>query len=71
MPLLLSLFLSVLGVAGLLWALEWMDPSFKSERQIARYLDVPVLGSMPDLNKITNSMTPQDEPQRSEATRLA
>jgi hypothetical protein len=28
---------------------EWADQSFKSERQVARYLDVRVIGVMPDL----------------------
>lgn len=31
---------------------ELADPAFKSERQISRYLDLPVIGVMPDLNSI-------------------
>jgi capsular polysaccharide biosynthesis protein len=37
----------------LMGILEWSDPSFKSERQMSRYLDLPVIGSVPDLNKIS------------------
>jgi len=36
--------------------LEWFDPSFKSERQIAQYLELPILGSIPDLNKISAAL---------------
>jgi len=36
----------------ILGMLEWADPSFKSERQVARYLGLPIIGSLPDLNKI-------------------
>ncbi len=42
-----------------LGALEWADPSFKSERQAGRYLGVPVLGSLPDLERILERL---DEP---------
>lgn len=70
-PLLLSVLLSLIGVAALMWGMEWSDPSFKSERQIARYLDVPVLGSMPDLNKVTDNMVKKARPQLSEVPRLA
>lgn len=70
-PLALTIVLSLFGVALLLWALEWSDPSFKSERQIARYLDVPVLGSMPDLNKISDKMRTTPAPQLSGQPQLA
>lgn len=32
--------------------LEWNDSSLKSERQIARYIGLPILGNIPDLNKV-------------------
>ena len=48
----LILFLSLLAVLLLIGLLELSDPSFKSERQIARYLDLPVLGSMPDATRL-------------------
>jgi hypothetical protein len=43
----------------MLWIgiLEWADPSFKSERQVARYLKLPTLGSLPDINKISKTIT--------------
>ncbi len=51
------LFLVSLGVTILvLGALEWADPSFKSERQVARYLGIPVLGSLPDLAKVLDQL---------------
>ena len=31
---------------------EWSDPSFKSERQAVRYLDLPTLGALPDLRYV-------------------
>jgi len=42
----LVLMLILLGIY------EWMDSSYKSERQIARSLELPILGSMPDLREI-------------------
>lgn len=39
---------------------EWTDPSFKSERQISRYLDIRVIGVMPDLEPIVRRMKPID-----------
>ncbi|MCK7575672.1 MAG: hypothetical protein MZV65_07125 [Chromatiales bacterium] len=44
--------LSLLAVLLLIGILELSDPAFKSERQIARYLDLPVLGSMPDARQL-------------------
>jgi capsular polysaccharide biosynthesis protein len=40
-----------------LWILwrEWTVPTFQSERQLAQYMpDVPLLGSMPDLNRLAS-----------------
>lgn len=33
--------------------MELVDPSFKSERQVAAYLQLPLLGTLPNLNKIS------------------
>ena len=46
--------LGILAGALVLWFIlagivEMADPSFNSERQISRYLDLPVIGAMPDL----------------------
>lgn len=48
MVFLVSLFV-ILFVIGLI---EWFDPAFKSERQVVRYLDIPILGSIPDLDNV-------------------
>lgn len=52
--------LSFLLILILIGIREWTDPSFKSERQVARYLGLPVLGAMPDLNFICNSFGIKD-----------
>ncbi|GEM_PF-1462388 len=52
-PMLILFVASVLAVLVLIAALEWNDAALKSERQIARYVNLPVLGSLPDLNRIT------------------
>jgi hypothetical protein len=51
-PIAIILVVSLCAVIVILGTLEWADTSFKSERQVARYLGVPVLGSLPDLDKI-------------------
>lgn len=59
--LLLGSFTCVLILIG---ALEWNDAALKSERQIARYVGLPVLGSLPNLDVIeldAASPTPHDE----------
>jgi len=48
--------ISIIGVMVLCGFLEYRDSSFKSERQMARYLEVPILGSIPDLHKVYASM---------------
>jgi hypothetical protein len=58
-PLVLITFSSMIGVLMLLAAFEWSDSSFKSERQIAQYLELPILGSLPDLNKISAALHPK------------
>jgi hypothetical protein len=60
-PLVLIIFISLTGVLMVLAVFEWFDPSFKSERQIARYLELPVLGSLPDLNKISTALHSKQE----------
>ena len=52
----LILVLSLLAVLLLIGILELSDHSFKSERQIARYLDLPVLGSMPDATRLAHHL---------------
>ena len=55
-PLVLITFISLIGVLMVLAVFEWSDPSFKSERQVAQYLELPILGSLPDLNKISTAL---------------
>ena len=52
-PLVLITFITLIAVLTVLAIVEWSDSSFKSERQIAQYLKLPILGSLPDLNKIS------------------
>jgi len=51
-PLLFCISASVVLVLLLFGFLEWNDSSLKSERQIARYIGLPILGNIPDLNKV-------------------
>lgn len=55
-PLIVSIVISILIVFSLLCFLEWSDPSLKSERQVARYTGLPILGAVPDLNKVSKKM---------------
>ena len=64
LPLVLSCLISIIIIFALLCFIEWTDPSFKSERQIARYTDLPVIGSIPDLNvvsEVLNENKPEPE----------
>lgn len=54
-PALVLLGVFVLLILVLIGIQEWADPSFKSERQVARYLLLPTLGSLPDLNRISKT----------------
>jgi capsular polysaccharide biosynthesis protein len=40
--------------------LELTDPAFKSERQMARYLEMPVLGTMPDVQRLAEQAQPTE-----------
>jgi hypothetical protein len=51
-PFVLTAFFSMIAILVLIGVLEWSDPSFKSERQVAQYIDLPIIGSLPNLNKI-------------------
>ena len=60
-PMVRVMMVSLLGVLTLLWALEWNDSSFKSERQLGRYLNIPVLGSVPDIGNISTMIDSNPE----------
>jgi hypothetical protein len=62
MPLIYCTLASIVLVLILFGFLEWNDPSFKSERQIARYIGLPILGNVPDLNKVA-ALLQSREPQ--------
>lgn len=62
-PMLILFAASLVGVLVLIAALEWNDAALKSERQIARYVDLPILGSLPDLNRITESLRDNPPPE--------
>ena len=47
---------SLIAVLAFLGFLEWTDPPFKSERQVARYVKLPIIGSLPNLNKISAAL---------------
>jgi len=51
-PATVVLLLSSLGVMVLIGIFELSDPTFKSERQIARYLGLPILGTIPDASPL-------------------
>lgn len=52
-----SLLAATLAVVLLWFALaEWMDRSFKSERQAAHYLQIQTLGSLPNLNDFSRTI---------------
>ena len=56
----LTVFAVTLGVLLIaMGLLEWMDPSFKSERDVARYLGAPILGSLPDFERVTKALRPR------------
>lgn len=56
LPATVVLTISVLGVLLLIAAVEASDSSFKSERQIARYLGLPVLGAIPDAASLARNL---------------
>jgi hypothetical protein len=56
----MTLLLLAAGLAAVLvWIgiLELLDTSFKSERQVARLLGLPVLGTVPNMNRISKIMS--------------
>ena len=60
-PFMLISFISLAGILVLLVVFEWSDPSFKSERQVAQYLELPILGSLPNLNQISKALDSKHE----------
>ena len=54
MPFVQLTVLSIFAVLFFMGVREWNDSSFKSERQLGRYLNIPVLGSVPDINRVSD-----------------
>lgn len=61
-PLLYCIAASVFLVLLLFGFIEWNDSSLKSERQIARYTGLPILGNIPDLNKVAQVIHTKERP---------
>lgn len=55
-PASLLFLLSILGIMIVIGILDLLDNSFRSARQVARYLEVPVLGEMPDVTALSKSL---------------
>lgn len=55
-PFLYCLLLSFVLVALIFGFLEWTDNALKSERQIARYCNLPILGNIPNFNRVAQKM---------------
>lgn len=55
-PLISVGILSLMAILCLIGILEMSDPSFKSERQLAQYLNCPFLGSLPDLSNLAAAL---------------
>ena len=56
LPFIQTVIASLLGALLLAGILEWKDTSFKSERQMAEYLGLPILGPVPNLNRVYSAM---------------
>jgi len=61
-PSLMSAMISLFVILIIIALIEWLDPSFKSERQLARYLGLPIIGSVPNLKKISDAMSAGNKP---------
>ena len=60
--------LEILAGALVIWLIlagfvELADPSLKTERQVSRYLDLPVIGAMPDLDQLYQRLQPKKPSQ--------
>lgn len=55
-PLVLALVVSTLCTFILVAYYEFTNPAFKSEREMAQYLSVPVLGIVPNVDRLAQSM---------------
>lgn len=62
------LILAFVGVIVLIAFFELSDPSFKSERQMARYLGVPVLGAIPDAEPLAKRLASVGAPPTQPST---
>jgi hypothetical protein len=51
-----TIIFSLFGALIFAGILEFKDSSFKSERQMAQYLKLPILGSLPNLDRVYSAM---------------
>lgn len=56
LPAAVIVLIAALAIMALIAWFEASDPSFRSERQIARYLDVPVLGTLPNAEPLVRAL---------------
>lgn len=56
LPVVYLFFGSLILVLVIIAMTGWFTPSFRSERHMADYLKVPILGTLPDLKRITGAM---------------
>lgn len=55
-PLIGIILASMLAFIGLIALFAFMDSSLKSERQVARYVDLPILGVVPNLDSLSAAL---------------
>lgn len=60
-PAVIVVLVSLISLMVLIGVLESLDPSFKSDRQIAHYLNMPVLGSIPDAEPLAGILAPKEK----------
>lgn len=58
LPSIILFFGSLLIIMTVIALAAWFTPSFRSERHMADYLKVPILGTSPDLERIAEALKP-------------
>ena len=63
LTLLLAAFLGIFGGSGFVIAKELMNRTIKTTDDVANYLDLPVLGSVPDYESLNKNMKKEQQEQ--------